>query len=214
MPRHSLQVRQATPGDDSYHGWASTEFVADLGVPVVVPDLNQVLSPWLGSGASLCSQRRGREGDPFAAGSGRAAVRRRSGRQFDVGGAPIVATLPAQAMARHALPGPAPGPWVASPAARAVPVAPPVTASVTYPTEVSRGGSRLWYQGVDAFADRVLGEDLQVSWGDVSPAATMSCTVAPRPGWAGRPRGEVRGSDGYSPRPEDTPYRCPLWCLG
>lgn len=177
MPRHSLQVRRATPGEDAYLGWASTEYVADLGIPVVVPDPSQVLIPWFGSGAPLGSQRRGREGDPAAAGSGRAAVRRRSSRREEAGTAPAVAPSPAQAVVRPALPGPSPEPWVAWRAAIGAPVVPPVTASVTHPPGLTLGGSCLLYEGVDAFADRVLGEDLQISWGDVPPAAALAGTL-------------------------------------
>lgn len=78
LPRHSLRVRRTTPGEDTYKGWASTEYVGDLGVPIVMPDPYQVLSPWFGSAAPMGSQRRVREGSSALAGSGRRATLRRA----------------------------------------------------------------------------------------------------------------------------------------
>lgn len=38
------------------------------------------------------------------------------------------------------------------------------------------GGGRLWYEGLDAYANRALGEDHQISWGDVPPGAALVST--------------------------------------
>lgn len=61
MPRHSLRVHRASRCEYDYRGWTSTEVVADLGIPVVLPDTLQVSAPWFGAPHSSGATRRHRE---------------------------------------------------------------------------------------------------------------------------------------------------------
>lgn len=65
MPRHSLRIRRASSGESNYRGWASTEVVADLGIPTVLPDPLQVLAPWFSNPTTIGARasRRYREWD-------------------------------------------------------------------------------------------------------------------------------------------------------
>lgn len=46
LPCHSLRIRRAALSEDNYCGLASTESVADLGIPRVLPQPLQVVAPW------------------------------------------------------------------------------------------------------------------------------------------------------------------------
>lgn len=38
LPRHSLRIRRSGEGENHYRGWASTNFVSDLGIPRFLAD--------------------------------------------------------------------------------------------------------------------------------------------------------------------------------
>lgn len=61
LPRYSLLIRRATLGGDHYRELASTEAVADLGVPVFLPDPLQVVVPWFGNPTPMGTGRWNRE---------------------------------------------------------------------------------------------------------------------------------------------------------
>lgn len=58
LPRYSLLIRRATLGEDHLRGLASTEAVADLGVPVFLPDPLQVVVPWFFNPTPMGTGRR------------------------------------------------------------------------------------------------------------------------------------------------------------
>lgn len=141
--------------------------MADLGIPVVLPDSLQVLSPWFGAVPTSGTHRRNRDWD--SSGGGREASRRRGETRRVTGGSSFVGSArspgsgPSQYWAASSLPmaeGPPPAPGIASPGSVG-PVA----------------GQRQWYEGADAVITRDLREELSVSWGDVSPGATLIGTA-------------------------------------
>ena len=160
LPRHSVRIRRTQPGEPNCHGWASTEAVADLGIPMVIHDPLQVLAPWFGNPIPAAVGRRPREWG--SAGGEREVSRRRAEPRRGYDGAPSVGSYRASYQAP-----PAPVVAVSAPVA-------PMAAPVSPPAPVMHdGGPRLWYEGVDALVARAMREGLSVSWGDIPPGAAL-----------------------------------------
>lgn len=167
MPQHSLRVRRAGPGEDHYRGWASTKAAADLGIPVVLPDPGQVLSPWFGAVPTLGAQRWFRDWD--MAEGGREVSRRRGETRRVTGGASSKGPAPSSGS------GPAQD-WSSSPPALAEK---PLLALGIASTASLRpvAAQCLRYDGVDAVLTRELREELSASWGDVPSGAALVGTA-------------------------------------
>ncbi|GAB0498108.1 hypothetical protein MMPV_009449 [Pyropia vietnamensis] len=149
MPRHSLRIRRVSVGEDNCHGWASTESVAGLGLPVVPGDPTQAFTPWFApvgptGGRRLCpndGEAGTREG-PRAAPAHRGYPRRGDGAASSAVRVPLagpsgVPPLSGGASPASASPGPAGG-----------------GASSLAPA----GGSSAWHTRLDARIYHQLGD--------------------------------------------------------
>lgn len=124
MPRHSLRIRRVNSGEDGYRGWASTEVVAHLGIPMVLPDTLQVLAPSFGNPTPTGARAPRRYHEWESTGGGLVTSRRRGESRRVAGGAaslryvypPRSGRVPYWASPAPAVAAPAPAAAVSAPA--------------------------------------------------------------------------------------------------
>ncbi|GAB0497905.1 hypothetical protein MMPV_009242 [Pyropia vietnamensis] len=149
MPRHSLRIRRVSVGEDNCHGWASTESVAGLGIPVVPGDPAQAFTPWFAPvGPTGGRRHRPSDGEAGAREGPRAAPAYR-GYPRRGGGAPSAAS-------RVPLVGPSGVPPLSGGVAPAS--ASPGPAGGGASSLVPAGGSTPWHTGLDARIYQHLGD--------------------------------------------------------
>ncbi|GAB0495570.1 hypothetical protein MMPV_006872 [Pyropia vietnamensis] len=158
MPRHSLRIRRVSVGEDNCHGWASTESVAGLGIPVVPGDPAQAFTPWFAPvGPTGGRRHRPSDGEAGAREGPRAAPAYR-GYPRRGGGAPSAAS-------RVPLVGPSGvpplsggvAPASASPALWFLRVAPPRGTRAWMPVSISTWGMPPGLTGGNPPSDAVVG---------------------------------------------------------
>lgn len=167
-PRRSLRVRRTAADEESCHGWASTESVADLGIPIVAPDPYQEQALYISPAPTLGSQRRPREGG--LSGVARPTSRRRGAwapGPSATSAVPDVVIPPSGAVLAFASPGVPP----------AVAAVPPSTPGGSHASTQAGGRSRPWSEGAEAYILGTLGMDPQVRWADVPHLLGLAGTV-------------------------------------
>ncbi|GAB0491152.1 hypothetical protein MMPV_002401 [Pyropia vietnamensis] len=154
--------------EDNCHGWASTESVAGLGIPVVPGDPAQAFTPWFAPvGPTGGRRHRPSDGEAGAREGPRAAPAYR-GYPRRGGGAPSAAS-------RVPLVGPSGVPPLSGGVAPAS--ASPGPAGGGASSLVPAGGSTPWHTGLDARIYQHLGDAPRVDWGGIPPSDAVVGTV-------------------------------------